>query len=90
MTTGAPEQLAALHDETMARTAMLVEGTLDVTANLEVKYRKPAPTGVTYTVAGRLADRRGRRLLLEASVLADGKVVADATGLFLATDPVVP
>lgn len=82
--------LAALLDETMAWTAMLLQGTFVVTANLEIKFRKPAPTGVTYTVQGRLAERRGRRLLLEGSALAADRVVAEATGLFLATDPVGP
>jgi len=82
--------LAAVLDETLAWTAMLLEGTFVVTANLDIKFRKPAPTSSRYTVRGELLERRGRRLRLAAGVSMDDLVVAEATGLFLATDPVVP
>lgn len=82
--------LAALLDETMAWTAMLIEGAFVVTANLEVKFRRPAPTDTTYVVHGTVTERRGRRLRIQGRVLADDEVIAEATGLFLATDPVVP
>jgi uncharacterized protein (TIGR00369 family) len=82
--------LAALLDETMAWTAMLLEGTFVITANLEIKFRKPAPTASSYTVHGRVTERRGRRLRLQASALVDDQVVAEGNGLFLATDPVNP
>jgi acyl-coenzyme A thioesterase PaaI-like protein len=82
--------LAALLDETLAWTAMLLEGTFVVTANLELKFRNPAPTAAAYEVHGKVMERRGRRLRLAGSVRTDEKIVADAAGLFVATDPVVP
>ena len=82
--------VAALLDETLAWTAMLLEGTFVVTANLNVKFRNPAPEGAKYTVQGRVSERRGRRLLLAGSVHAGEKLIAEANGLFLATEPVVP
>jgi len=82
--------LAALLDETLAWTAMLLEGTFVVTANLELKFRKPAPVDADYAVRGEVTERRGRRLLIAGSALANDKVIAEATGLFLATDPVIP
>jgi uncharacterized protein (TIGR00369 family) len=82
--------LAALLDETLAWTAMLLEGTFVVTASLELKFRKPASTDTTYTVRGEVIERRGRRLRLAGSATAGGIVVAEATGLFLATEPVTP
>jgi uncharacterized protein (TIGR00369 family) len=82
--------LAALLDEILAWTAMLLEGTFVVTAGLEIKYRNPAPTGVTYTARGEVIERRGRRLRIAGSVATTEKLVAEATGLFLATDPVIP
>ena len=59
--------LAALLDETLAWTAMMVEGQYVVTANLELKYRKPAPADRPYELRGRIEDRRGRRLKLAGS-----------------------
>ncbi len=82
--------LAALLDETLAWTAMLLEGTFVVTASLELKFRNPASTEMTYTVHGQVIERRGRRLRLAGDVAAGDTVVAEATGLFLATEPVIP
>lgn len=81
--------LAALLDETMAWTAMLLEGTFVVTARLDLKFRKPAPTGAAYTVRGTVNERSGRRLRIDGSAFADGSLVAEAAGLFIATAPVV-
>jgi len=80
--------LAALLDETLAWTAMLMEGTYVVTANLELKFRRPASTAQPYQLRGRVVERRGRRLRLAGSATADDFVVAEAAGLFLATEPV--
>ena len=82
--------LAALLDETLAWTAMLLEGTFVVTASLELKFRNPASTETTYTVRGEVIERRGRRLRLAGNAAARDKVVAEAKGLFLATAPVIP
>lgn len=81
--------LAALLDETLAWTAMMVEGHYVVTANLELRYRNPAPADQPYELRGRIEDRRGRRLKLAGSATAGGVVVTEASGLFIATDAVV-
>lgn len=80
--------VAALLDETMAWTAMMLENTFVVTANLELKYRKPAPAVGRYRLLGRVDERRGRRLKLAATAATEGVTIAEASGLFLATEPV--
>lgn len=80
--------LAALLDETLAWTCMLLEGVFVVTANLELKFRKPAPADGTYELEGRVIERRGRRIRMAGSAAVNDVTVAEAAGLFLATDPV--
>ena len=80
--------LAALLDETLAWTAMMLEGQYVVTANLELKYRKPAPTDAPYELRGKVDERRGRRLKLSGSAAVGGAIVAEASGLFIATEVV--
>ncbi|NND04068.1 MAG: PaaI family thioesterase [Acidimicrobiia bacterium] len=80
--------LAALLDETLAWTAMMLEGQYVVTASLELKFRKPAPASSTYEVRGRVDDRRGRRMKLSGSAAVNSGVIAEATGLFVATESV--
>ncbi len=80
--------VASLLDETMAWTAMMIEGTYVVTANLQLRYRNPAPTTARYELRGRIVERRGRRLRIEARAEVEGAVIAEAAGLFLATEPV--
>ncbi|MCP3974655.1 MAG: PaaI family thioesterase [bacterium] len=80
--------IATLLDETMAWSAMLLEGTFVVTANLDLKYRKPAPADAEYQVRGTVVERRGRRLRIQGEALVGATVIAQAAGLFLATEPV--
>lgn len=80
--------LAALLDETLAWTAMMLEGQYVVTASLDLKYRKPAPSNKPYELRGSVDERRGRRLRLSGAAAADGAVVAEASGLFIATEAV--
>lgn len=80
--------IATLLDETMAWSAMLLEGTFVVTAKLELKYRKPAPADGEYQVRGRVVERRGKRLRLESHAIIGTTVIAQGAGLFLATEPI--
>jgi len=80
--------LAALLDETLAWTAMMLEGQYVVTANLDLKYRKPAPAMHPYELRGRIEERRGRRLRLAGSAASGGSLIAEAAGLFVATEAV--
>ena len=80
--------LATALDEILAWTAILVAGTMAVTAKMDFKFRNPAPPDATYQLEGRLIEQRGKRLVLEGSCSTGGKVVAEAHALFLATEPV--
>ena len=80
--------VATALDETLAWTAMMLEGTYVVTARLELKYRNPAPADAIYQLRGRVVERRGRRLRLAGEARTGDTVVAEASGLFLATEPV--
>lgn len=80
--------VATALDETLAWTAILVAGSMAVTATMEMKYRKPAPADAQYVLRGRLVEQRGKRLVLEASCEARDVLIAEAKALFLATEPV--
>ena len=80
--------VATALDEVLGWTAILVVGTMAVTAKMEMKFRKPAPADGEYQLHGRLVEKRGKRLLLEASCSSHGEVIAEANALFLATEPV--
>ena len=45
-----------------------------VTASLRVDYLKPTPLGPELTVRGRVKEMRGRKVIVEATVSADGEV----------------
>lgn len=76
--------LAAALDEMLAWTAILAEGVFVLTGKLDLRFRKPAPVEGTYRLAGRIDDRRGRRLLISGECRRpDGDIVAEASGLFL-------
>ncbi|HEY5094623.1 MAG TPA: PaaI family thioesterase [Candidatus Eremiobacteraceae bacterium] len=75
--------VATLLDEAMAH-ATLTTGERAVTARLEVRFRKPVPTGDSLVVEGRVTGRRGR--VLEVSGVlrgADGTVYANAQSRFV-------
>ncbi len=80
--------IATALDEILAWTAILVAKTMAVTAKLELRYRNPPPPGVEYLLKGRLVDQSGRRLKLEAECSAQGKPIAEASAIFLATDAI--
>ena len=80
--------IAALLDEAGSRAGMIgAHNHFMVTARLDVKYRRPTPTGQPLTVYGRLVKRSGRRATAEAELrLGDGTVSATAE-LMLADMP---
>lgn len=45
-----------------------------VTASLHVDYRRPTPAGVTLEVRGKVKEIKGRKVVVSASVSADGQV----------------
>jgi len=72
--------LATVLDETMIKAAS-IHGIKCVTAEITVKYKKPAATGVRYRLEGKVLDASGRIVLAESSLEDEsGQVYARATG----------
>jgi acyl-coenzyme A thioesterase PaaI-like protein len=53
-----------------------------VTGSLQVNYHKPTPLGVELELRGTIKEIKGRKVVVETTVLADG--VATATGTVVA------
>jgi len=72
--------LATVLDEAMVKAAGAA-GHKCVSAEITVKYRKPAPTGEPCLVSGKVLAARGRIVLAESRIGdAQGRVLAQATG----------
>jgi uncharacterized protein (TIGR00369 family) len=72
--------LATVLDETMIKAAGTA-GYKCVTAEITVKYKKPARTGAPLLAAGKVLEVRGRIVLAESRLCDDsGQVLAQATG----------
>ncbi len=80
--------IAATLDEICAWTAVLLADTLAVTATLDIRFRQPGDTDGSYTLTGTLGEASGRRLRINGVINRGDVVVAEARGLFLATDSV--
>jgi uncharacterized protein (TIGR00369 family) len=72
--------LATVLDESMIKAAAAA-GSKCVTAEMTVKYKKPASTGRTYLVHGKVLAARGRIVTAECRICdASGQIFAQATG----------
>lgn len=72
--------LAALLDEAMVYAAATL-GRWVATAELTVRYSRPAPTGVTLVVTGEVTGQRGRLVQCRAEIADEaGTVLATASG----------
>lgn len=72
--------LATVLDETMIKAAAAA-GIKCVTAEINVKYKKPAFTGTTYQACGTMLEARGRIVTAQSRICdAEGQVLAAATG----------
>ena len=72
--------LATVLDETMIKAAAMGDFKC-VTAEITVKYKKPAMTGTAYRAFGRTLEARGRIITAESRLCdAGGQVLAQATG----------
>ena len=71
---------ATILDEIMIKAAAAA-GIQCVTAEITVKYKKPASTGTAYIAFGKMLETRGRIVLAESRLCDDsGQVLAQATG----------
>jgi uncharacterized protein (TIGR00369 family) len=72
--------LATVLDETMIKAAAAA-GIKCVTAEITVKYKKPALTGAAYVVHGKMLETRGRIITAESRICdSSGTIYAQATG----------
>jgi uncharacterized protein (TIGR00369 family) len=72
--------LATVLDETMIKAAAAA-GIKTVTAEITVKYKKPAATGVPYLTRGKVLETRGRIVTAESRLCdASGQIIAQAAG----------
>ena len=71
--------LATILDEAITRFAW-AEGGSAVTAEMTVRFRRPAPTGEKLRITGRLTEDSGRVIRGESEIRDEaGRLVADAT-----------
>ena len=78
--------VATALDEISAWAAMLDHGVLVFTAKLEIRYRRQASASSSFTVRGQVTERRGRRLVVAASMIDGNSTVAESQGLFLVAE----
>ncbi|HUU05351.1 MAG TPA: PaaI family thioesterase [Patescibacteria group bacterium] len=72
--------LATVLDETMIKAAAAANIKC-VTAEITVKFKKPAQTGIPYLTAGKVLETRGRIVTAESRICdSSGHVLAQATG----------
>jgi acyl-coenzyme A thioesterase PaaI-like protein len=73
-------------DEMLVWAAILTHGVMAVTGTLDLRFRKPTKMGQSLSVQARVDERRGKRLRCSGEMLDDdGQVLAEATGLYIAT-----
>lgn len=75
---------AGLLDDAMWYAIFGLTGTVTMTAELTVRYKAPVPVETALTVNGELVAQRRSLYLCNARItLADGTLLAEATGKFL-------
>lgn len=77
--------VAALFDEALGATQGLVRST-GMTAVLKVRYRRVTPIGRPLHIHAWVHEQRGRRLIARATCESEGKLTADAEGIFIGVD----
>ena len=70
-------------DEVLGRVTMVGDHTkFTMTAKVEVRFRKPVPTGELLQIHGKVERRRGRISFASAELrLPDGSIAAEAKGM---------
>ena len=80
--------IATALDEVSAWSAIVSEGVFVFTAKLDLRYRAEARIGETFVLSGKVTQRRGRRLLIDAEMRSGETVTAQSSGLFVVADTV--
>lgn len=70
-------------DEVLGRVTMIGDHSkFTMTAKVEIRFRKPVPTGKPLQIHGKVERRRGRLSFASAELrLPDGSIAADAKGM---------
>jgi acyl-coenzyme A thioesterase PaaI-like protein len=81
--------VAAMMDEVVIRTAMIADpNRFMMTATMELKYRRPVPTGIVLHLTGRMVNDRGRYARAEGELrLPDGTVAVEAAMMMAELPP---
>lgn len=74
---------ATVLDEIMVWAGIISHRVLTVTGTMELRFRRPVRVTDRIEVRGRVAERRGRKLVCEGEVRVEGEVAVTATGLYL-------
>ena len=76
--------IATLLDEAMSK-ANRAHGVTAMTRQMQVEYLRPVPSGSPIRIEGHVTRSDGRKHWTEAQIRnAEGRVLASATGLFIA------
>jgi len=76
--------IATLLDEAMSK-ANRARGVTAMTRQMQIEYLRPVPSNAPIRIEGRVTRSEGRKHWTEAHIQnAEGKVLATATGLFIA------
>jgi uncharacterized protein (TIGR00369 family) len=81
--------ITAIMDETMGRAIMIRHGEAiwGVTAELNVRFRKPVPLGVELTAIGRIVSEKSRTFEGAGELyLPDGSVAVEGSGKYVKLD----
>jgi acyl-coenzyme A thioesterase PaaI-like protein len=74
--------LSLLFDHAMGQ-AVFAAGHSAMTVSLEVRYIAPTPLGVPLAVSARVTRSEGRKVFVAGEVRVDGRVTAQAEGVFV-------
>ena len=76
--------IATLLDEAMSK-ANRAQGVTAMTRQMQVEYLRPVPSGASIQIEGHVTRSEGRKHWTEAHIRnAEGRILAQATGLFIA------
>ncbi|MCK4888924.1 MAG: PaaI family thioesterase [Candidatus Aminicenantes bacterium] len=79
--------LSTVLDEVMVKSANN-NGFTCVTAELNVRYKKPCHTGMEYELKGKVVDIRKNIIITEGKILnMDGKIIASGSGKLFIINP---
>ncbi len=72
-------------DEILVWAGILSQQVMSVTGTLDLRFRRTVRLDDRITVAGRVTERRGRRLRVEGELMADRQVAVEGRGLYVVT-----